>query len=247
MSRSTGRIAVLAVWVFVATLLMPAAVAADPPDSELNPVTGAIETADATLADGNYEIRHVTNYGPGQNLVVVVLTSNGVDDVGPRLAIDATTGDTWVLWWRDGATDQVLFRRRTNASGAWSAERVLSDPGLSARKGRIAHDGTDPWAAYEADGAAGSRSIIVSLIPDDPDPIPPGATVGTTTNGGELDLTLQSESGQLWVTWVDSASQVGWTKRDHATGLWSAVSYESYAADSVAAARTRIRARVLGG
>jgi hypothetical protein len=56
---------------------------------------------------------------------------------------------------------------------------------------------------------------------------------------------IQAESGKLWVTWVDSSSHVGWVQYDYTLESWSGVSVESYASETVADARGRIRTEVL--
>ena len=98
---------------------------ADPPDSRVNPVSGAIETADATLVGSNLEIRHAVNPGQGQPIAVYIVTTNAADYRSPRMAI-GSTGDTWITWWRDGSTPSVMVRKRRQADGAWLTERTVS-------------------------------------------------------------------------------------------------------------------------
>jgi hypothetical protein len=219
------------------------AVASDPPDSELNPVSGFIETVDSVWQESSYDVRHTTNQGPGQPTLVFMVDEDESDDLAPRVAI-ASNGNTWVTWWRDAATDQVLIRKRTYSPRAWSTETLVSDPGESSRNPEVVHDGSEAFVAYEFSASVGT-SIAVSRIKEDPEPF--GRSVlATTSFTGDVDVLIHTDSGHLWVTWVDSATYVGWSEYAYGTGSWGSALYESYAADSIAAARDRIRAEVLG-
>ena len=218
--------------------------ASDLPDSAVNPVTGYIEVSDTTWTGVDYNARHVVNPGSGQPLQLTVLTTNAADDLGTKLALNAS-GNTWVTWWRDLSTDVVVVRKRTYSSGTWSDEGQISQSGESSRKPVIVHDGTRPWVAFEVT-ASGGRNIAVVMGSDSPIPWPTRDIVGYTTYSQDLDLTLSSVSGNLWVTWIDSSSQVGWTEYNAGNDTWSSPGYESYASDSVAAARGRIRTTVIG-
>ncbi len=216
------------------------ATASDPPDSGVNPKSGYVETVDSCLVGSQYKIRHTiaTN---GEH-VTIAFEAGASDDVRPRLAI-SSGGDTWVAWWRDGSPDGVLIRKRTYSSGNWSGERVISRAGENGRNPSIVHDGTHPWVAYEASGP-GETIVVVADITEDP--VPVGLTdLATTSFTGDVDVQIRSESGHLWVTWIDSETNVGWCKYEYATGMWSVPGYESYANDSVGAARIRIRSGVV--
>jgi hypothetical protein len=238
--------------VVVVPILLAAAVAtAAPPDSETNPVSGLIETADSFTLGAQEDVRHTVDPGQGQPLQVVNLSSsNSNDDLDARLTINAT-GDTYFVWWRDLGNDVVLLRRRTcsgsNCSqGSWSTEIPVSQQGDKARHPAIVHDGTDPWVAYEYD--SGSLTALgVVQINEDPDPIPSNHfELATTSFGGDVDVMIHAEAGNLWVTWVHSTSAVGWSEYDYATATWSEADTESYEGNSVAAARGEIRTTVLG-
>jgi hypothetical protein len=218
--------------------------ASDLPDSAVNPVTGYIEVSDAAWTGSDYNARHVVNPGSGQPLQVTVLTTNAADDLGTKLAINAS-GNTWVTWWRDLATDVVVVRKKTYSNGTWSDEGQISQSDESSRKPVIVHDGTRPWVAFEVT-ATGGRNIAVVMGSDSPTPWPTRDIVGSTTYSQDLDLTLSSESGKLWITWIDSSSNVAWVQFDYTNQTWSSAATESYTSDSVIAARGRIRTTVLG-
>jgi hypothetical protein len=227
----------------VSTLIAGSALATDPPSSSTNPLSGQIETADPVWSGSNYDISYVVYSGIQSSPDIETVSSDPLDDRRPRLA-HAPSGDSWVTWWRDDDTDRVLVRKRTHSSGAWSSERTLSDTDEHSRNPFIVHDGSQTWVVYEEDDAAGT-DIIVAVITDEPDPIEI-RTVATTDHDGAVDVMAHTDSGQLWVTWIDSSTEVGWSKYDEATETWSLPVYESYASDHVTAARLRIRETVLG-
>lgn len=218
--------------------------ASDPPDSEINPANGYIEIADSAWEGSRYNIRHITDPGDGSPLEVITLSGHPADDLSPRIEI-SSAGDTWVVWCRDQSTGRVLVRKKTYSTGSWSSERTVSSSNESSRNPEVVHDGTDVWVAYEYDSALGT-SVGVSIIEDEPDPIDARTEVGTTTYGGDLDVLIRFGSGNLWVTWIDSDTHVGWSEYDYGAAGWSAAEFESYANDDVDAARSRIRTTVLG-
>ncbi len=215
----------------------------DPPDVEINPQSGLIEVTDAFLDGGDYEIRHVVKPNSGPALVETVLTSDAAGDLGSRIDIKSD-GETWVVWWRDSTTDEVLYRVRDYQTGAWTAEARISTPGVGSRHPEIVHDGTKTWVAFEAD-AVSATAIAVSATNDGAEPFPTVTIVGATLFTGNPDVLIESVLGHVWITWVDSAEKVAWSEYDHGTGLWSEPLLESYA-EKAEDAREIIRSTVLG-
>jgi len=240
------RTRVLGACLTIAACSLALGTISDPPDSKVNAVTGSIETVDAPWAGTNFHVRHVITPGGGQPLHVTTLTSNALDDLGPRLAVDPSSGDSWVAWWRDDATDKVLVRKRSNATGSWSDEATLSSSSESSRHPSLAFDGARSWVAYEFDAPGGGISLGVKPIDDDPTPFVTRTVVGTTSYGAAVDVRIQAESHHLWVSWVDGATNVGWSRFDVPTSMWSTAAFEPYVSDTVEAARGRIRLTVLG-
>ena len=218
---------------------------AEPPDSQGNLVSGAIETADTPWSGTSYDVRHVINPGGGRALIIKVLTSDSRDDLGPRLVVNTVNGDSWVAWWRHGSIDQVIVRKRINATGAWTPERVQSVATVGSRHPSITFEGSRGWIAYEVTGSSGEILLEAKVIEDDPAPFLSANVVATTRNPGIVDARIQAEYGRLWLTWVDGTTEVGWCRYDAATSTWSVPRFESYELDSVAEARGRIRSTVL--
>src|SRR5262245_61078239 len=222
-----------------AALLPWSVVLADPPDAAVNPTTGNIEVVDVLATGGAVHIRHTLNQGQ-QALQVTELSTGTVTDVAHKVVV-SSAGEVWVTWWRDGSTRQIFVRKRSQ--GTWDAERLVSDAGQSSKKPQILHDGTNPWIGYEYVSGNGT-GIAVSKVIDGPDPINP-VTIATTSFAGNVDGHVHASSGHLWVTWVDSASQVGWSEYDHQAAAWGTPNGEPYDEDSVSEARARIESHVL--
>jgi hypothetical protein len=218
--------------------------ASDPPDSDVNPKSGHIETTDSTWNETNYDVRHVTDLGEGLGRTIFDVSSDSVDDITPRVGISAD-GDTWVVWCRSDDKDLVLVRKHSYSTDSWGDERAVSNRLESSRHPEIVHDGTHPWVVFEFDDA-GDTGIAVNEIYDDPDPIGNRIQLAVTDYVGDLDVLIHYETSHLWVTWVDSDFEVSWCEYDYQSEAWGTPAYESYSSDSVDHARSRIRTSILG-
>jgi hypothetical protein len=215
--------------------------AQESPDLELNPVTGYVESVDTASGSGN-RVRHVIDQGPGQQRILTLVSSGA--GLRPRITIDPD-GNSWVIWGVDGSTDGVAYAKRANSTGAWSGEVAVSDPEDDSRSPEIVAHGGAIWLAYEIDDGS-TVSIVVASVIDSPEPIPQITPLGSTSYSGNLDLMLHSEDGHLWLSWVDSSTEVGWSEFDAASETWGFEEFESYSGTTVEAARDEIRALVLG-
>lgn len=213
----------------------------DPPDVELNAATGLIGTVDAAWSGTNYNVRFTETTVAGIQMYTFLLTSHSAPDVDPRIAC-AASGDIVVVWWRDLATDTLIYRKRSLETGAWSMEKPLGSPGESASRPRVIYVGNKAWVAYQIQ-KTGSRTVGAQVIEDDSEPT--RSIVASTAYTGDLDIQITYESGHLWITWIDGLSRVGYSEYNPTTLLWGAAAVESYGADSIAAARARIRSHIL--
>lgn len=232
---------------FSALVMAPLAtstLASDPPDSEVNPVTGHIETTDSFSDEGLINVRHTDNPGGSLRKNVILLSAASQDDLDPRVTI-SDDGDTLVAWWRDGDNDVVLCRKRSYSSGSWSSEWQVSEVDENGRNPEIVNDDSRAWVAYEIDDPNGT-SIGVNAIADEPNPIGSLAILRTTSWAGDVGVLIDFDSGHLWVTWVDDDSFIGWSEFDYSSNTWPSPSYEAYEGDKVENARESIRTTVLG-
>jgi hypothetical protein len=160
--------------------------------------------------------------------------------------IDSVSGDSWVAWWRDLPVDQVIVRKRDQATGAWTSELVESVATEGSRHPSLAFDGSRAWIAYEVtDTLVGGTILKAQVIGDDPAPFLTAKIVATTSYPGIVHARIQADSGHLWLTWVDSDLEVGWSQFDAASQTWTAPAYESHVLDTVDDAGERIRSTVL--
>jgi hypothetical protein len=229
-------------FVIAAVALSPAvAFCGDAPDVQINAVSGFVEVVDASWSGSNYNVRFTQAMTDGDPKGSTLLTSNAANDVDPRIA-GAPSGDVVVVWWRDLKLDMVIYRKRSLATGVWGPERTVGRTTESGSHPRVAYLGGTPCVAYQIQNSK-SRSVGAQIIDSDPEPF--RSIVATTAYSGDLDVQLDAEMNHLWVTWIDSASSVGYSEYDSQTRLWALPTYEPFVTDSVAAARSRIRARVL--
>ena len=174
----------------------------------------------------------------------VMLTENAVDDLNPKIALD-TGGRPIITWWRAGSEPAVFSIRRTSGS-VWEAESQVSQAGEAARTPAIAvpPDG-HPRYGYEIKSGS-TRQVVVSrdnrVQPEDP----PGTTpeiVATTPYTGDTNPIVETRGSRTWVTWVHSATQVGWSEL--VNGAWGLPDFEPYSGpDDIEAARFRIKNRL---
>jgi hypothetical protein len=234
MSHATTRTRIVP-FVSLLALLAASTVTAAGPDLEANPVSGNVESVDLDTDVGN-RVRHTDDEGHGGERVTTLVSEVG--GLQPRIAIDRTIGNSWVVWWTDGVTDQVRYAKRDILTGSWSGEAVISPSGAQSRHPEIVHDGEFAWIAHEIHGA--EVSIAVVGITDDPEPF--GSWIlDTTPYTGDVDVLVHTEANHVWVTWVDSATHVGWSEWDAATESWSQSQFLSYAGSNATSIRKLIR------
>jgi hypothetical protein len=231
-----------ALWL-AAAIVSGAILADDAADTKVNPQNSTIETVRSEWEASSYDIRLLISQSLDGDATVFHVSTHEADDRSPRIEI-APGGDTWMTWRRDLETDEVRVRPFFHGSQTLGSDRLVSQSSENARNPEIVFDGVAPWIVYEDHGSA--KSVIVVGINDEPDPVGAGVTLRTTSYGGNVDARIHHASGHLWVTWVDSATHVGWAERDYGEETWSAAAYESYSGSTVGAARQAIRDAVLG-
>lgn len=214
--------------------------AAELPEMRINPSSGALEGVEAVIVGADSDVRHVVDPGPGQDSQITWVTSTTVDDREPTIEFD-DDGDTWVSWWRDETVDTIRFRRLDRSTGSWGSERAVDDTGSAARRPALGYDGDGVWVAYERE-IAGGTAIVAAAIIDDAEPVGTYHEVATTGSSGDRDVMFHAQGGQFWITWVDDGDDVGYAEWKAGSGTWDTPAYESYANDTVTAARARIEA-----
>jgi hypothetical protein len=239
MTDSTARS-----WVAIAVIALAscAAFAVDPPDLRFNAQSGLIETVDSTWSGSEYNVRYTVATGDGEQFTSVLLSTNAANDLDPRIVL-SSAGDACVAWWRDRTPNTIVYRKHDFATGVWSAERPVGLSTESNSRPRLAYNAGRIWAAYQIQSAK-CRNVGAQIIDDDPEPV--RSIIASTTYTGDLDIQLVSDSGHLWVSWIDTNRRVGYSEFQYEKQLWSAPLFESFSTDTPAAARARIRGRVIG-
>jgi hypothetical protein len=226
--------------------------ASDPPDSAINPLSGLVETVDAEYTDSGWYWRHVVDPGDGISRSPKYVRYSSVDP-RPRLTI-SSLGDSWITWQEeDTLGSAVLVLRHSSAYNRWSDELVVTDPDLACHDPEITHDGLNAWIAYESRGPTSTQTeVSAQAIHEGPDPVSaPVASnrtvLSTTVYEGDIDVLIHYQSEHLWVTWVHTASRIGWSEYDYELEIWRPAEYEiyDYETDDVEAARERIAQIVL--
>jgi len=231
------RRAVFAPLLAVLSVAGLAAPPAGPPDAEVNPVTGEIETVDEVSGG---EIRHTIDGGPGQPDSSVILTGNPAPDLAPRIAI-GPDGSSWVVWWRDDGLGVVLLRRRT-VDGNWTSELPVSEPDEPSREPEITHDGQRVFVVWLIDDGEGGDIAVRSG--DSPSPWPMREIIHRTYYRGPVDPDVHAGGGNVWVTWNEDESSVGWSTWDPVTRSWSEPAFEPVGEGGRDAALQRIADRI---
>ena len=178
-----------------------------------------------------------------------LVTQNTNDDSCPHLSF-FPDGSTAVVWREDGAQGQIKYRARNlgNGAPAWQAAAISVSGGVSNASvpWAVVHDGT-PWVAWHEATASGIQ--LMGGGGDYPTPWPTrfiSDLIAIPNSTVTLALTIESESGHLWVTWIDSASAIGYSEWSSETEAWEPAGSEPYANPAdIPAARQRVRDAIL--
>ena len=214
--------------------------AGDPPDSEINPQTGLIETVTTVWNGSNHDVALTIDRDELPPISGEIVTGPA-EDIDPRIAIDAS-GAATVVWTRDGSVGEIRARRRTSAG--WGSEQLVSDASEDSRNPEIVVDGSVARVVYEIDDST-AKSVAVGVIGDEPDPFGQRTIVATDAWTEDLDARIHARAGHVWITWVHDSSLVGWSELK-GDGSWSAADYRGYSTGDTDSTYGVIRDVVLG-
>lgn len=219
-------------------LFSTASPAEELPASAIHPVTGNVEVVEAFDEGSSLDVRHIVYEN---REVTEILADTSADERGPKIEIDGS-GNRYVVYWTEGSTDDVWLLFYDAAEEDWETPVLLSGT-YEGRRPDTARNGSEVWVTYSTDLTGGYA--IVASVWDDNDPFITDP-VETTTYTGFPDPLVDAVAGEVWVSWIDSATDIAWIVWDSGTESWSSVSLEDYSQDSVEDARDRIEAAVLG-
>ena len=119
----------------------------------------------------------------------------------------------------------------------------MSDDEESSRAPSAAIYDGDVYVGYEVVPSIDGR--IVKVAKDDSGGGFPRTTVRTTASTEPLEIQLHSESGHLWIDWVDSAGVLGWS--EYVDDEWTAMDTQTFEdKEDLKLARDLVRVIVLG-
>ncbi len=205
---------------------------------DVNPNTGLTERVWQAHDGADYEVYWNVRTN-GQWGTPVRLSDNTIDDTCPRLAFDSE--GTRVVWKAGESTPTVVHRGRDYTHGWQSSSTTVSSGTRSATVPWVSVHGGETWVAWlEVDS---SGTYIMAGGSNGPEPWPFGFSVysiGTTSFSGAVSVELHSDAGHMWVVWIDSTTQLGYSEFNGTS--WGGVQFETYAgATDLPAARERVR------
>jgi len=120
---------------------------------------------------------------------------------------------------------------------------VVSDTDESSRAPSAAIFDGYVWVAYEVVPSSGGRTVKVAK--GDEGSGFPRTTVRTSSSTDPLEVLLHSESGHLWVEWIDEAGVLGWSEL--VDDEWTSMDTQSFESEEgLKLARDLVRVSVLG-
>lgn len=146
---------------------------------------------------------------------VEFVTSSPLDEVDPRVDVDAA-GGLHVVWWVDEAQGKVLYAHRAPGARAWSAPQWIVSAGrrpavlaldgavLVAFERRVPQRGAQIWLhTRPVGGGPGTTELLVE-----------------TGHDGDLDAMLHRAGDRVWMDWRHSATLYGYSEL--VSGTWQA-------------------------
>jgi hypothetical protein len=173
----------------------------------------------------------------------IVIASGPGDDLDPAWFQDAA-GRQHAAWWRAGAAGaggMILHAWREPGQPAFSAEEIVSAPGEAARNPSLTVlPSGEVLIAYETDSVLGVRRVIVASKD-----LGSGGyqrqVLAESSYSGSLSPEVGARAGKAWVSWIDSTSAVGYSRRTD--GEWMTPSGAEPYQGANDAPRARITAR----
>lgn len=208
-----------------------------------DPVTGAPQAIWSTNTPGyldeeiSYSRLSGTTWGQP-----IAFTASAYADASLVVA-STTAGEVKIAWGTHEAIDRVFMRSLAPSIGVWGPEILVSDPAEpSGHPSIVVYNGAT-YVALESTQPSGSRSAKVTKV--DSAGTVERSLVGDTSSHSALGIRLHSESGHLWMEWLESTASLGYSAM--VNGVWQAPQHEPCTGPSdIDPARARIRSHVLG-
>jgi hypothetical protein len=201
------------------------------PSSVVDPASGLLLVAWAKNTPTGFDIV-ISRFADGVwSSPQVVVGNPSASEKDPSLVL-GPDGFIHVFYWVDGATAQVFETHAPSDLSSWSTPVLISDSAKpSCRPAGGVIDGV-LRVAYEVHdfGYQNSPRQVVLARQDGSGFVP--EVVALTNNLGDVWPQVHSQSGKVWVDWIDAenngSGEIAWTRVD-AQGHWDPLHYEPFA------------------
>ena len=180
------------------------------------------------------------NNGNGSDIVVSTFQSGSwstpttvvvgiiVDDPEPIGVVDPADGSVHVFYWTEQPGPQVMHTQAPADLSSWTAPTQVSPAGeIALRPSAVFHQGVLK-VAYECHNLGpGGTPRLIELATEDGVGDFTYETIATSHYEGGNHVEVHSGLDVLWVDWVDTETEIGWT-RDSGSGSWEPIQTESY-------------------
>ena len=161
----------------------------------------------------------------------VVAGDSSVDELDPQLTL-GPDGTVHMFYWVNGPTPQVFYTHAPADLSTWTSPVLVSQGNQPSCRPAGAFYGGVLRVAYEVhDFGFGNSPRQIVLARQDGAGFTP-EIVALTNNLGEVRPQIHSQSGRVWIDWVDAetsgSGEVAWTRLD-AQGQWEPLRYEPFA------------------
>ncbi len=198
----------------------------------LNPVSGLPIVTWARNSAQGFDVV-VSAFANGVSTTPYVVEGSTANELDPDVFLDPS-GNVHIVYWVDNGTSQTVFHvQATPDLASWSApERVSSLGEAACRPVGIVHGGIVRLVYELHTGGYGTAPRAVVLTRKDGSNFV-AEVIATTNNTSDVRPGVHSQSGQLWVDWVDAhgstefEGEMAWVRLG-GNGSWGPVSYEPF-------------------
>lgn len=162
-----------------------------------------------------------------------VVAGSTANELDPEVFLDPA-GNVHLVYWVDTGTSQTVFHVQADPNlTSWSAPQPVSGPGEAAcRPVGIVHGGIVRvvYEVHTAGYGTAPRSVVLTRK-DGSNFV--AEVIATTNNTSDVWPAVHSQSGALWVDWVDAhgttefEGEMAWVRLG-ANGSWEPVNYEPF-------------------
>ncbi len=169
----------------------------------------------------------VSRFQDGSWTVPQTLADSSADELDPALVLDASDGSIHLLYWVLDGTPRVMHRQAPADLSSWSAAVQVSQPGeIACRPSGTIHEGLLQvvYEVHSLDYGSTPRQIVLAV---EDGPAFSSEVLATTQYAGDNWPQVRSFRDKIWVDWIDTDCDMGWTRRQPAGG-WEPVQAEYF-------------------